>query len=242
MMFSIYPPSGNPKSLGIVQYSEIDFLLKPEAGAYEHWILDRKAASLTGLLNGRMLTAQGAAPVYANGYLSLLTAQGNALLTPKADNREQTMCVVARQLAGGAVKTLAGTRVSGVSGSSIFSTSNNLFGNQQPSFQIGPIAETTGAWQFTALSETAQPGTTTNVLYRGGVVPVTLSGGSLKIASSSMVALGNGYAAGAAGLSQQFAEFILFDRALSIAELKAVYERTRQRMAMRGIDLPVQVG
>lgn len=210
-----------------------------EADAYDHWVFDEGGpGGLVGRVNGRTLAAQSAAPTYSDTFLTLPTETGKALLSPKVDGREQTLCIVYKYIATAGVKVLAGTRgATGTPGSLLFSTGGQIYANQSPSFQTGPVAESVNAWMFVAYSESALLGTTSAVVFKGGVGAVTQTGGVLKTVSSNLVALGNGYSAGGPVATQSFAEFIHFDRGLTAAELVDVYARSKLRMADRGITV-----
>ena len=227
-------------SLPVIPVSDINFANYFEQESYDHWIFDKGASGLKGLVNETTLTAQSTGPTYSSNYLTIPAASGKSMLSQKADSREQTICVVYRHPVGATgTLVLAGSRdVTPTMGSVLFSTSNSVYSNQTPTFQTGPIAEPDpSTWMFAALSESALAGSTTHNLYVGGAAPITKTGGSLKTVSTNKVALGNIATAGASASNIDFAEFILFNRALSADELAALYVRSKGRMAARGVTV-----
>lgn len=231
----VVPSSGLP----IVPSAEIEYLNDiMESTSFDHWLFDKGAESLTGRAHGQLLTAQAASPAYASNYLSLNNIKGNSLISTLLDRRELTMCVVVDQLPITGTKVLAGTANEQPAGygSMIVSIAADLVGNQRPSAQVGPVVPGAG-WQFIAYSESALSGLTTQILLRGGLAAVTRTGSPLKTLSTDTVAVGNRNFVGATVGSRKFAEFILFDRALSGDELQAVYLRSKTRLANRGISV-----
>lgn len=242
-IFTRLPITVSNPNLAVIPTNNIKYLATNEYGAYEHWVFDRGATSLTGLVNSRALTVQGATPTYNSNNLSLSKSFGNGLISPKDESRNMTMCFVYKvSEVSGINNTLAGTRGNfGTAGSFMFGTVasgvSQLYSNQTPAFQAGPLTVSNGTWVFAALSEDDSAGTMTDTVFVGGGASSTLTGGTLKTVSTNKVALGNAYTTDANAGTQQFAEFIIFDRSLTVAEIADVYGRSKKRMAALGISV-----
>lgn len=225
-------------SMPVIASADIDYLIPLEADAYDHWSFDRGVASLAGSVNGRVLTPGATAPTFGANYVSLATIPAGALKTSKNDGADQTLCVVYRRPAVSSLRYLAGT-MDGASGSSILASGTALglvYGNQRPSAQLGPAthAGVQGDWVFAAFSEKTYPASKDQILLVGGQ-PVLSSNVANKALAARLVALGNGYDGASGNTVMDFAEFILFDKAKTAAELQEIYLRSKTRMASVGI-------
>lgn len=227
-------------SMPVIPTSDIDFLIPMESDAYEHWMFDSGAASLGGVVNGRALTPGAIAPVYGTNYISVNTTPTGALKTPKNDAADQTLCVVYRRPAISVTRYLAGT-LDSFTGSSLLASGTGLgilSGNQRPSAQITPITHpgVIGDWVFAAFSEKSHPTSKDQVLFMGGQPALTANVG-VKALAARQVVLGNGSDGTIASSMLDFAEFIVFDKALTADELQEVYLRAKTRMASVGINV-----
>lgn len=224
----------------IISSADIDYLIPLESSAYDHWMFDRGAASLTGMVLGRMLTPGATAPTFGSNYVSLATIPAGALKTPKNDAASQTLCVVYRRPSASTLRYLAGS-LDGASGSSLLALGTALggvYGNQRPFAQIGPATHpgVQGDWVFAAFSEKTVGASKEQILMVGGQ-PVLSSTVANKTVAARQVVLGNGYDAASGDSIIDFAEFIVFDKALTAAELQDVYLRAKTRMGSVGITV-----
>ena len=227
-------------SLPIISESDIDYFLPFELSSYEHWMFNRREASLVGIAHGRSLTTGATAPVYGASFLSLSTAMAGALKSDKNDGANQTICVVYRRPATSTLRYLAGT-LDATSGSSLYASGaalGGVYANQRPTAQSGPINASggEGSWVFAALSEKANLGSTDRVLYVGGQA-ANKSNVAVKTIAARPIALCNGYESSVADSLIDFAEFIIFDKSMTDVELAPVYARSKLRMANIGITV-----
>lgn len=235
--------------LPVIPDADITYLTGYEPDSYDHWVFDSGSAnSLVGLNRQRPLTAQApGAIVYSDRYLTLSSAVGNGLMSGLEDvaQAKYTMCAVVREPApqGTGVKTIFGTYAAANNQTvlSVASPNRKAYVNYSglPQAAMEPVVAA-GTWYFVATSLDFGPGTSSAHSLKsmvGGSSPVSLAGTGAHTPSGLKLTLGNGwYGAGAAG-TLQFAEFILYDRALSAAELQAVYVRSKGRMAASGITV-----
>lgn len=234
------PITVNDPSLPVIPAASVRrFSREDEASSFDHWIFDTgDAAGLTGRTSGTLLTPEGTGATYGANFVTINPATGNGLRSTLMDARKQTVCAVVRPNNSPATLHIAGSRNT-TAGSQLTFTSSlaNLTAAQTPVFGnslAGPFSA--GAWYFVALSESDALGTTTQIIHASGGSAV-FTGGSLKTLTGAGIALGNSGASLTTGGTISAAEFILFDRALSAAELSAVYTRSKARMAERGITV-----
>lgn len=228
----------NDLTMPIIPDSDVNYFLPLESESYEHWMFNRGAASLVGIVNGKRLAVGATAPVFGSYAVSLTTTPAGALKTDKSDSANQTMCVVYRRPAVSSLRYLAGS-LDTTSGSSLIATGTALgavYANQRPSAQIGPVNHPgmQGDWVFAALSEKSNPASKDQILFVGGQAPVKTNVGS-KVLATHPIALCNGYDNSVANSTIEFAEFVLFDRSLTEVELGLFYQRARLRMGQIGI-------
>lgn len=252
-LFTRLPVTISNQTLPLVSEADVQYLVDYEPTSYDHWIFDKGGvAGLTGRNQGKLLTPQSDAPAYSGAHLTLNTASGKALLTDLEDSAapQDTICAIFRpQVSAGMhfpFGCLGETGNNTGGGPYLQGTepSRNIFLtyriNVASAVNTGvPVAG--GNWYFLAVSRNfaAGAGAKALTMLLGGQSPYVLSNSLLygRAASPRKQALGNPYYAAAGAGSMDFAEFVVFNKALSAAELAAVYARSKARMAARGITV-----
>lgn len=237
-------------TLPVIPTSDIEDFLEydVESNPYEHWIFGSGADSLEGLRQGKVLTPQSTSPSFNAASMVVSTLKGKGLKTTLSDAASMTIVAVMKRPAApppGTVQIVAGTlEQSGGNGAG----SAIYFNSSTPSDVSGNIrggGATTramglgvGAWMFVAHSEGVQSTSIRRILYVGGQASnaeQVVAGP--KIVSPHEIVLGNGYYSGGVGPSIEVAEFLLFDRFLTLNELDGLYARTKLSMSARGLSL-----
>ncbi len=250
-LFTRLPISVNDPSLPIIPSGDIDTLgVSYELDSYDHWVFNTgDVGGLVGLNKQRALTPQASVAAYAATYLSLSTTMGNALLSDLDEVAlgKYTLCTIVREPSPQptGIKPLFGTVVASPAANNLTFLSGSGAARKVFASYSGFTSslDTTAAiagdvWYFVAssLDFKADSSHTMKTLV-GGTAPLEAAGIGAHLASGRKWALGNGwYATGAAG-TYQYAEFILYDRALTTDELQAVYARSKARMALQGITV-----
>jgi hypothetical protein len=236
---SIYP---------VIPESDIEYLTDFEVGSYDHWIFNRgSAVDLVGRKAGKALTPQSDAPTYGAGYLSLSNLAGKGLLSNLQETAtgKYTVCAVVREPVAGstALRVPFGTldmTAGGTGGMPFMSGAANARKLYTAYTGLGASIDTgqavpNASWLFIAASFDASVATKQLRTLIGGTAGNTQSPVAAYTASPRAVALGNGYYTGGVAGNLDFADFILFDRALSMADLQAVYVRRKAKLAVGGI-------
>lgn len=252
-LFTRLPISVADPSLPVIDSADIDALgVSYELDSYDHWVFNTgDVAGLVGLNKQRVLTPQAAVAAYASNYLSLSSLAGNALLSDLDDVAlgKYTLCTIVREPAPQAtgIKPIYGTvtaapvanNLTFLSGSNAGSTpARKVFASYSglTNSLDTNAALAADAWYFVATSVDFKDDTShTMRTLVGGATPLEAAGNSAHFPSGRKWALGNGWYSAAIGGAFNFAEFILYNRALSTAELQAVYGRSKARMAGQGI-------
>ena len=239
--------------LPVIPASDIKTFVDYEVNSapYDHWMLRGSSASLAGKLAGRMLTPQSDAPTYLSAHVVIDGHTGKGLLTDLTDSAAQSMAIIIKrpadiplsklQLIFGAIDAGTGSTgyFEGIGAGSVMTC--NLRGwsgsVKKPSLRLPGVA---GDWMFLAVSESSGLGSSTGTVFAGGSADgnsATLTQPLNKSLTSRKLGLGSAYLAGGLGLNLEVAEFILWDRALSVADLEDVYGRAKERMTGRGLTL-----
>lgn len=231
-----------------------------ETAAVGHWLFGYEDTSYNSRVGSKVLTPQ-ATPVFNKNFISL-AAWGGALVSDIPDAAEYTVCSVVRipeQYPETDAVVIYGT-ANGYSQRdddftyngiqlSLFSDRTTrrwirsyISGYRATSRQYPAGLSPVGKWLF--ISHTVR------VAGTGQRYQIVCVGGDnynrLREADSNRVALsgrniavGNGYCDSAMFKTKQLdiAEFIYFDSALTIDQVKAVYLNSRQRMAERSLNL-----
>ena len=236
-------------SLPILSESDIAYFSGLEDSAYEHWIFDKGGVGgLTGRVKGKVLTVQSDAPTYAANSLAMMGSVGKGLLTDLIDAagaKRTVFAVVQDTIAGTSIKVPFGTldtTGAGTGGLPFFSgtvPTRGVFTTYKGltnSANSGAVISN-ATWHFLAISlDAASASKSVTTLVGGQAVNVATSAGPYAH-SGRAIALGNGYYLTGHASLMNFAEFGVYDRALTAADLAAVYARSKARMAARGITV-----
>lgn len=242
-------------SLPVIPQTDIESFVSWEIDSYDHWIFDKgNSAGLTGLAQSKVLSLQGSAPAYSSNYLSLPGTSGNALLTDLTEvaNQADTIFIVLRSPATfsgfhfpfGTLSTGTGNAFGG--SPYLNSTTNaypravyaNYRGTNVPGTAITTL-DAAAQWYFLCASRDFNSATKTFRLLVGGkgLFSYTVTG-TYTPAAGRFIALGNGYyTTGTATALLNIAEFGVFNRVLSDAELNNLYSRRKNAAAARGITV-----
>lgn len=212
-----------------------------ETGAVAHWLFGEDNLTHADLVSGRLATGPAHAP--SPGYVTSPAGirQGLDSGIPEAD--EQTMCFVfrttGRSMIGGTFQAPGADTSTGVSPYAVTPSSVyvNMRGGPFGNREVSSTAGFTSDFTFVAVSKNATNGD--YVLFVGddaGHSVVSGTGG--QTTSPRTIGIGNLHYNSATFSAQiSSAEAILFDSAKTAAELDAIYQRSRTRLAARGLTL-----
>jgi hypothetical protein len=240
----ILPIVTNNPSLPTYNWQDIPNLPEFESDAGDHWIFDKgDADNLIGGLAGTRLSPAGSDPTYSAS--SLVTADGgmNGLASVFTDAATCTFAIVAKRLAipGGATgRPIASstTQTAADGGAEILDLGYNMAMRTREGAAVnmsGSSLIVENDWFFAALS--CDGDANVQIYYVGGLAQ---QGATVtKTVSTQKIALGNAAINSAGYLyGTEAAEFIVWpDRALSAAELAAVYSRSKIRLSRRDIEI-----
>lgn len=244
--FLYHPYPVSRTDLPSINIDDADFLIGDpyEDDAEGHWLFGTDSGSLVSRQSADTLTLQSTAPTYFSNYLTT-AGFGNALLTPYDDALAQTMCIVIQRPAAGGNKIICGAFRDESEGSGIYQAGSTTTGpkmrvwNHSAMDIAWPSGLDVGEWCFLALSENF-PTAKEEKSYIGGQTATQVTTGTSKTPATTetKIAIGNAYFnTYSAQTDVNVAEFIYFASALSVAQLDAVYARSRTRMENRGITL-----
>ena len=221
-----------------------------DSAPYDHWLLSGSSAALTGKVAGRMLTPQSVAPMYLSTHTVIDGHTAKGLLSDLTDSAAQSMAIIIKRPADmpAGLQLLFGAIDAGTGSAGYFEdigTGDRMTCNVRgwsgsvlkPSLRLpGEV----GDWMFLAFSESSSSGSSTSTVFAGGSPDgnsATLTVSVNKSVTSRKIGLGNAFLASGLGLNLEVAEFMLWDRAISVADLSDVYGRAKVRMAGRGLTL-----
>jgi hypothetical protein len=219
-----------------------------EQTSTEHWLFDKgSSAGLIGTKSGLVLTPTGLAPTFPGAYLTLPGGGLRGLITPwDDDDAAGTDCFVMRYPAATSAQTLILASDTGTTaaGGEFFYLSDlerlacSVRGySAQATTAAGSMPAAT--WLFVANRRV--PGTRT--VYRGvdgaSFISATTTGTKTIATPMRKRVIGNAYrnAAGYIENPLDLAEAIFFPDAKDDAALLAIYLRSKERMADRGLVL-----
>lgn len=242
-IFTMLPFAVNNAALPQLAATDYELLVNYEPDAWGHWNFGTSSASLIDLTQGKALTLAGTAPTYNSTGVVVAGGLNTGLLSDLADGTERTLCVVIKipDLSSFAGSNVAGN-VGDSSGFGMFI--NKISGN----YGILPLVRgatgitgnnfaglNVGDYVFMAISYT-QTGSNKLNKFFGGKLSSSTTSTTAKTASAVKMAFGNiAYSASSYHAPLEISEGILYDRALSLTEIAAVYARSKTRMATRGI-------
>lgn len=236
-------PVTGPAGLPVIPGGDIQTIMNEfEKASYDHWVFDgSNDSSLIGRLNGRPLTPTAAAAHSYTGSAVVVPAVsgGYGLATDRSETQDQTVCLVFRDLRGpvSSIGTLYGNRPNSTMGSAIFTgrpatNDYRLLGNQGGPSAQNPAGDghayANADFTFVAFSEKPSQ----SIFFITPTINSTLSKVA-KTLNATKPAIGNRFGGQPGSLA--VAELILFSSGLSLPELIGVYERSKERMARRGI-------
>lgn len=240
-------------SLGTVPEADVQRYGEYDPLAYGHWIFKGTSDAVMTAKgqSGKVLTPQGADPVFTPDYLELNMLEGNALLTDliDTDGATDTWAAVV-QLSDPGFFILLGTLENGADGGGLFATGSprKLYTTVRgTSVAItNSIANAPDfaddAWYFIAMSRDFAGATKTvhQLLGSGAVVSTTaLAGVTYNENAGETVALGHAYydngTPGGTDVPMKVREFITYDRALGADELLKLYAWRKAVLEADGI-------
>ena len=243
-----------PSALPVIPQADIESFVSWEIDSYDHWIFDKgNSTGLTGLSQSKVLALQGSAPAYSSTHISLPGTSGNALLTDLTEVASQvdTIFMVLRLPATftgfhfpfGTLNTgsplLGGASFLASPGSSYPRGTFLTYRGTSLSSTTGPDIPAANQWYFLCVSRDFASATKSfRILLGGQTLQTAAVTGTYTPAAGRLIALGNGYyATGGATALFDIAEFGIFNRALSDAELGNLYSRRKLAAAARGITV-----
>ncbi len=244
-IFTMLPFSVSNSALPQLAAADYELLVNYEPDAWGHWDFGTSSASLADKTAGKTLTLAGTAPTYNSTGVVLAGGLNTGLLSELADGTERTLCAIVKIPD---LSVFAGANVAGNIGTS---TGFSMFINKiSGDYGILPLARgatgitgnnfvglSVGDYVFLAISYT-QTGSNKLNKFFGGKLSSSITSATAKTASAVNMAFGNiAYDTTSYHAPFEISEGILYDRALSLTELAAVYARSKQRMATRGITV-----
>ncbi|HCV3128084.1 TPA: hypothetical protein OV565_002141 [Acinetobacter baumannii] len=230
-----------------------DLIPQYENNAYGHWLFGGGPSSLVDVVNGRILTLQDGAtvqPIYADKTVTLSTAIGNALLTDLVDSSAQslTLCAVVKCTTT-ALAILLGNLVPSSSttssGLAAFASAGNGYLTVKPVAAGGAgissltppssIVQTSNFFIASSVNKDTKKG----IIYLQQLGVESSNESSYTAASyessANKIGIGNVAYTGSSNTAT-YSEAIIFDNALTLAEIQNVALRSKDRMANRNIS------
>lgn len=231
---------------------DVIYVERFEADAYGHWLFLDNTPLVDRVNNRTMSQLPGAAspPVLSLEGVKLVNQVGNGLISDLADDattnvtqisickvNASTLCVVQGNLVGTGNTTASGTGV--------YTSANKALANMKPI-----VSNNTGALNGTTINQTlalnefcliahcvnkTAKTLTLYVLNNDVENSVTASFTATYEANAHKVGLGNNYYNSGSLAELTIVESIIYNKALTLAEIKAVASRSKIRLANRGI-------
>lgn len=239
-----------------VQTEDLIYIEKYEEDAYGHWIFGGNSGSLIDKVNSKALTLAPSAtinPTFSETGVTISVAHGNCLLSDLPDSATQnlTMCAVVKcnttalSILLGNLPDSFNTTVSGVS---VFMSANKPYltvkpttaqasGNGIQSLTVpNDINQTQNFFIALSLDKTTKRGIIYVNQQNIELSNQSTFSASAYVSSNNELSIGNrAYtASNTASNTASFAEAIIFDKALSLSEMKAVANRAKTRQTKRG--------
>lgn len=249
------PVNVTDASLPVINAADIkEFASLFELNAIDHWQLGSGNPSFVGARAGTLLTRLGTVtnnPNYTR--IRVLDTARNALISGIADAKNQTQVMIFRvgtyPVAGSTNVAIVGGSVDNVAtpprhGSGIYldgpTGKISCVIREQTGRNVFDYSGLAGKWIFVALTESEVSAVSYSSLYLGsgdGLAQSSISGSTLKTIGNYLSIGQAYYSAGGTAVDIDFAEFIAFDKMLSVGELLGVYRRAKSRLAAKGIVL-----
>lgn len=237
-----------------VQLQKVEPLVQVlENDAYGHWIFSENSSSLTDKVNNRNLTVQSGAsvvPAFTYNSMSLSLESGNSLITTLTDTSNQsfTLCAVVK-VTGDGLRILLGNLVPSssvvYSGSGAFVSSNKGFVTVKPSIASPASVNGVSSLELSDIPNQTEYffiAMSVNKISKKAIIYVLQNSEHFaekaytasSYDNSNKLAIGNAFYSGASG-SASYAEAIIYDKALTVDQIKAVAMRSKDRMSDRNI-------
>lgn len=217
---------------------------RPESAAIAHWLLGGNTASLADLKTQQSLVPAGAMPSFESN-VAVIPNGINGLKTGVPDAAAYTLALVFRldSEAGGNGRVIGGTAgASSLDAKGVLAVQNvtntvgvtpRPHGSATP-FTSEQLAPALGQYVFAVVSVGPQVVTT----FIAGVGRVVRNLPSAIGISDRQIAVGNAYYTGGTfQTGMRLAEVIVFGEALTPAQVDALYQRSKQRGAERGVSV-----
>ncbi len=233
-----------------------DLLPNLEYEAYGHWVFENSSASLVDKVNNRLLALQSGAtvqPTYTESGVTISTAVGNALVSDLSDTSAQSVTLAAvvkcnnTQLAI-LLGNLEPSSSKTSSGLSAFVSANKAYLTLKPaaagSGDIGSLTPASGLNQTTNffIAVSVNKATKKGIIYAqqnsAELTNEAVYTAAVYESALNNFAVGNNAYTGSNAPANKatFAEAVIFNKALTLDEIKAVATRSKDRMKNRGIS------
>lgn len=228
-----------------------------EKDSYAHWIFGGDSSSLIDNVNNRKLNLQSGAtvqPFYSQNSVTISASAGNALLSDISDTSEQsvTLCAVVKTSSaslGILLGNLVPSNSTTSSGLSAFVSANKAYLTVKPVFSespaVGGIASLDSSATINQLNTffiacSVDKQTKNGIIY---VCQNDIEASNKAIYTSNYstpinkIGIGNvAYAPASTSGSLIFNEAIIYNKALTVDQIKLVAKRSRNRMKDQGIE------
>ncbi|EKS9562829.1 hypothetical protein ACOIES_21680 [Klebsiella pneumoniae] len=254
--FVLKLPVMSNRDLPIISDDDLSFsTLTIEPDAWDHWELDASPMQLVGKTNNRSLTVQGAVTNNVGTVSMFLGGNSggkNALVSGFADSHLQTQMAIIKFSTydpSSTIPVLFGALTpsgAGSAGSAAFlavQTLRRVFTPRGTAVDEQPKSEIVDKWVMVVLAESSNDTSRSSSLFVSGtstpyyreisdnangkiLAPVNISAGNVAYSD-----------AGTGVVSVEYAEYGIWDKMLSEAEINSLYVRAKARMAARGLQL-----
>lgn len=227
-----------------VQTEDLIYTEKFEEDAYGHWLFGGTSTSLVDKVNGRTLTLQAGAtvqPIYADNYVRLGAAKGQSLqsgLLDSAVNGYTISGIVQPETNDLMVLLGALGANTEPQGAGIFTSANKVYATARTgvsSLESGLLLDISKP-VFVSMSVDKASGVVNIVAMQNGVIFEKTSTGA-QVDLGTALSVGNSRYTTTATyntLKNKYYEAIIHNKALSIAEMKAMADRAKIRQTKRG--------
>ncbi|MER5171573.1 sialate O-acetylesterase [Thioclava kandeliae] len=214
-----------------------------EVESVGHWLLGSDNTSRVGLSGGELYQYSATEWADSAGYMTSPTTGASGLLTHLDDPKDVTLAAVIRIPADDLQSCILGTlRDTSDEGGTLIcnDTTNGYLGLIRAPYVSNYYVQqayTAGEWFFIALSSNYDASTVEGFKSSAGG-SATRSVAGRRIASPyKKIAVGNVFFNASTGGAIDMAELMVFDRAMTSAEMAEVYARSQSRLAARGITV-----
>lgn len=226
-----------------------------ELDAKGHWVFGTDHPTYDDLISGQVLSPKsgGHLPTLGSNYLATAGGGDYGMNTPYADGADMTICAVVNNANGG--QSLFDTYTSSGGAKGIVLFENSSYGPQWGMVDIGALAAEaivvpapvtpsgtpSTTWLFVGASrtQTRLGNVGSRIVYWGDgtndAANFTKLSGVVTPNPSGFFSIGSG--AFGTNPSLRIAELIIYDRGLTLWEMRSLYVRAKARMSDRGITV-----